>query len=259
MTSDSQYPNQKKVFTQYWKHLVFILIFVGLVGVFAGEEKESASPLCTFTNEGCKQDLVAEIMSRAIRFFGFGISAALVTAVVLALRLRVDFKERVIKAKKVLLDRFASVKSKSRSANVSLLNRFRKQDDKGSETLQPLRFASAKSKSKSVSVSLLGRFRKQGDKGSGTLQRQANQYATVTSALAGFLFVLVIIGSVIIAFSPEERCGSGYFIYDCEKDWFSSILMALGGFFLSSLTLFSVLTVATYIQWRTSRPETDSN
>lgn len=225
MTSESQYPNQKKVFTRYRKHLVVILIFVGLVGVFAGEEKEPSTSLCAYSNEGCKQDFGPEIVSRAIRFFGFGISAALVSAVVLALIARGYFKERVIKVKKVLLAKLSSAKSISKSANISLLNR----------------------------------FRKQGDKGPKMLQRQANQYATATSALAGFLFVLMIIGSVIIALSPEEQCETVYYSEYCEKDWFSSILMAIVGFFLSSLIMLSVLTVATYIQWRTSRPETDSN
>ena len=271
MTSDSQYPNSKKVLIQYRKHLSVVLIFVGLFGFFTGEKKESTKYYEEYlreclvlrsyevggidrraglfvTKEVCEsdygtiqnpekflrkvlgknvdeRDFGAEALSRGIRFFGFGVSAALVAAVVLALRAGGDFKEKVTKAKKVLLVKLASAKSKSKSENVSLLNR----------------------------------FRNQGVKGPGTLQRQANRYAAATSALAGFLFVLVIIGSVIIAFSPEEQCGTGYLNDYCEKDWFTSIVKALVGFFLSSLIMLSVLTVATYIQWRTSRPETDLN
>ena len=271
MTSDNQYLNSKKVFIQYRKHLVVVLIFVGLFGFFTGEKKESTkyekylldclvlrsyevggmnrSAGRAVTKEVCEsdygtiqnpetflrkqfgntrvdeRDFGAEALSRGIRFFRFGVSAALVAAVVLALRARGDFLEKVTKAKKVLLVKLASAKSKSKSEKVSLLNR----------------------------------LRKQGDNGPNTLQRQANRYAAATSALAGFLFVLVIIGSVIIAFSPEEQCGTGFLSDYCEKDWFSSILRALVGFFLSSLLMLSVLTVVTYIQWRTSRPETDSN
>ena len=272
MTSDSQYPNSKRVFVQYRKHLVVVLIFVGLFGFITGEKKESFKyeknlsdclVLRSYevggmnrtagrmvTKEVCEsdygtiqnpemflkkvfggtrvdeRDFVAEAVSRGVRFFGFGVSAALVAAVVLALRARGDFLEKVTKVKKVLLVKLASAKSKSKSEKISLLNRFRQQRDSGPKTLQ----------------------------------RQANRYATATSALAGFLFVLVIIGSVIIGFSPEEKCESfgGGFEY-CEKDWFSSILTAIVGFFLSSLIMLSVLTVATYIQWRTSRQETDLN
>lgn len=269
MTSSEQSLKSEKVFIRYRKQLVIIFIFFGLVGFFTGEKKEvtkveSGTTRCLIRQsynsgiprlagyyipiETCeseygklqnpekflkklkegiavqKRDFGAEAVSRVIRFFGFGISAALVAAVVLALRAR-SFKEKVTKVKKEFLVKLVSAKSKSQSEKVSLLNR----------------------------------FRKQGDNNSRNLQRQANSYANATSVLAVFLFVLAVIGSVIIALSPEEQCGSGFSSDYCEKDWSSSIVKALVGFFLSSLVMLSVLTVATYIQWRTSRPETNSN
>ena len=85
----------------------------------------------------------------------------------------------------------------------------------------------------------------------------ANKVAQIVSTLAFALLILGVIGSIIIAFSPEEKCesfGSGLGEY-CEKDWTTSLTMGLVGLLLNSLVMLSITMVALYIQERTSTTE----
>jgi len=267
MTSDNQSSKSDNIFVQYRKPLISVLILVGSIGFFTGEEKsikksETVPGACLILRsyessgikrgagkflrqEDCKldygkiqnpekflrktnstnyvlsRDLVAEGQSRLVRFFSFGIFAALATAVFLTLRAKGDFKERTLNVKKSFRIKLESGKSKTNVRKAGLLNSFEKRGDD-----VPTHF-----------------------------QRTANRYAQVTSSLAAFLLVLGFIGSILIAFNPEEKCETILSSEYCEKDWFTSIVKALVGFFLTSLTMLSVLTIVTYIQWRTSRLE----
>ena len=132
MTSDNQSSKSDNIFVQYRKSLISVLILVGSIGFFTGEEKsiekeETVPGAClilrSYDMEGVKRgagkflrkedcqldyekiqnpekflkktnstnyvlsrDLVAEGQSRLVRFFSFGIFAALATAVFLTLR-----------------------------------------------------------------------------------------------------------------------------------------------------------------------------
>lgn len=271
MTNSEQPPELEKVFVRYRKQLIFVLIFIGLVGFFSGEKKEVVEMETSFsgclilqsyqigeTSRGAgyfisksacesdyeklknpekflrksfvdskvnKRDFGAEAVSRVIRFFGFGLPSALVVAVLLALRARGDLKEIMKRVKEKQVNKIAAAKSKSESETISFLNR----------------------------------SQKQGNSFPTTLQRQANQYAKTMTVFISFLFVMIFFGTILIALSPEEQCesfGSGLGDY-CEKDWFTSIVTAAVGFLMSSLLMLSLLTVAKYIQWRTSTAETD--
>ena len=83
----------------------------------------------------------------------------------------------------------------------------------------------------------------------------ANKVAQIVSGFAFVLLILGVIGSIIIGFSPSEKCYDGFLSEYCEKDWTTSLTMGLVGLLLNSLVMLSIMMVALYIQERTSTTE----
>ena len=83
----------------------------------------------------------------------------------------------------------------------------------------------------------------------------ANKIAQIVSSLASVLLILGVIGSIIIGFSPSEKCYDGFLSEYCEKDWTTSLTLGLVGLLLNSIVMLSIMMVALYIQERTSTTE----
>lgn len=86
----------------------------------------------------------------------------------------------------------------------------------------------------------------------------ANKVAQLVSRLAFALLIIGVIGSFIIAVTPNETCSDSGFLFsteECVKDWTTSLTTGLVGLLLNSLVMLSIMMLALYIQERTSTTE----